>query len=269
MSVNETRELISDVQARISSPFIFTYMWVFVSYNINHILFLFLEPLKISTKLELLVGKWGIWEPFILSLLVITFIPSFNNLAELLKQFWDLKLKQLSIYFKLKQYYSAEEYLSLEDKFQSLENRYRVTRSDLEDAQNKLERYPKSYAETDNLNTNKSFNSDDNYNKPSNQDKPSYKNLLGSYILPDEERLIINTMANSKDAKLMYINTKSGIEYSVDGMNIFTGVNSTFGKVKAKNAFENLIAKGLIKAESESVYSLTTKGFEVVDSLKG
>ena len=43
------------------------------------------------------------------------------------------------MFFKLKQYYTAEEYLDLENKFQQLENRFRATRSDFEDAQKKLE----------------------------------------------------------------------------------------------------------------------------------
>jgi len=272
MSINETKEIVDDIKRRLSSPFLFTYMWVLLSFNINHVLFLFLEPLKISTKLELLSNKWIFLEPIVVSILVIIFVPSLNNLAELFKQFWDLKLKKLSLFFKLKQYYTAEEYLDLENKFQQLENRFRATRSDFEDAQKKLEgNSTKSVgvlAERPVVENDQPSNVnpiDSSIVKP--EKKLNVKELMEKNNISNDEELILNKMAESSDAKLMYVNTKSGSIYSVDGKNIFSGIDSAFGVMKVKTAFENLISKGYIKPESDSIYTLTTKGFEMVDNL--
>lgn len=272
MSVNETKEIVDDIKLRLSSPFLFTYMWVLLSFNINHVLFLFLEPLKISTKLDLLSSKWVFLDPVVVSILVIIFVPPLNNLAELFKQFWDLKLKQVSLYFKLKQYYTAKEYQDLENKYQQLENRYRATRSDFEDAQKQLEgsstkstgilaeRPLVESSQPSNISTN-----DIPIAKP--EKELNIKELMERTSFSNDEELIINKMAESSDAKLMYVNSKSGSTYSVDGKNIFSGIDSPLGVLKVKSAFENLISKGYIKPESDSIYALTTKGFEMVDKL--
>lgn len=254
MSITDARDLANDIKLRLSSPVIFTYMWVFLSYNIDHILYLFFEPLKISTKLELLSNGWSVFNPLWLSALVIVFVPSLNNIAELVKLFWDLILKKLSIYFKLKQFYTVEEYSELEDKHQRLENRYRAIYSDYDDIQKRLDN-----GEKDGLLAELPKN---------NSSESQMTNALRGNILSDEEQFFISKISESLSGKVTGKKNREvigGTEYLVDGNDVFYGIDSVTRRRNAKTAFESLIVKGYLKHESEDLYALTTKGFEYMD----
>lgn len=85
--------LLDIFKERLSSPFMFTYFWVFCFWNWHAIAWLVMEPLTISLKLQQFSSKyeWG-WEwPLAVSLGMVIVLPWANAFVEVLKRFAENK----------------------------------------------------------------------------------------------------------------------------------------------------------------------------------
>lgn len=253
MSLLESNEFIDDIKKKLASPFLFTYAWVFASCNIDNMLFLFYEPLLMSTKIAKLSSQWKLLDPLLLTFLVIIFMPMLNNIAEIIKQSWDQLSKTVINKLNISKFYSKEEYQSLESNFQQLENRYRAIRKDLEELQYKQETLDTS-ADIEKLDIQE-------------DEQPSVNIVNQMNSLTPAERTIIERLGETTDGKLTCTKSSSEIIILINGVNILEGISSVKNMNSFRSAFESLIVSGYISSESDVIYRFTTKGYDLYDSM--
>lgn len=134
-----------NLKEKISNPFLFTYFWVFCSFNYQNILILFYEPLKMSTKMARLSGAWEVAMPIWITIGIILLSPIPNNLIEYYRQVWERILAWCLNATKLKEMVSLEKYDLLKNQLIELKSQYNISINRVEEANNKLNNYKEQF----------------------------------------------------------------------------------------------------------------------------
>lgn len=74
--------IFENLKEKLANPILFTYFWVFCSWNVKNIFYLLYMPLKIDQKFLYLEGKWWVIAPIIMTIVVVFIFPWLNNFVE-------------------------------------------------------------------------------------------------------------------------------------------------------------------------------------------
>ena len=85
-------DIFESIKEKISNPVMFTYFWIFCTFNLKQLLILFNEPKLFSIKLAFLYEWQTFFYPALLTLLALLLLPWINNFAEI----WKLKANKRS-----------------------------------------------------------------------------------------------------------------------------------------------------------------------------
>jgi hypothetical protein len=178
--INDAQNTIfENMKKRLTNPFLFTYFWVFVSWNINKILVLMYEPMKMSDKLKMYEGQWSIALPFLFAFFMVTLFSYLDVFVDFVKRNADSFNKKVLVKFDFEKIVITSEYEEIVKHRNSL-------RKELAETQDMLIKYKAQVQEENPINIRKNEIKNDESDNPTVLIKPSNEKLLNPF-LPVEE----------------------------------------------------------------------------------
>lgn len=271
MIENTQSTLFDNLKQRLTNPFLFTYFWLFCTYNYKLFLYLWMEPLKMSEKLIYVEHRWDLVHPLFFALIAIVFFSFMDVVVDYIKESAERVKRLLFNKFGISKFYTMEEY-------DALTKRYRALRKDFEDIDS---RYDQSKFGID-------IPSKEIENNTNNSDSSSIINQNDSGVKqvklkfgPVIEKLQLNIPENSLGLIRFAESAKDGVVFmkkdskrllKVDSVEDSIVIENSAGKhyLTNNNVSELLTVltlQGYFVHEKNS-YALTTKGYDLYDQVK-
>lgn len=150
MEIGDTG-ISENLKQKMTNPFMFTFFWVFCSWNIKNILYVLYMPLKIDQSFKNLEGEWWLWSPLFVSLILVVTLPWLNNLIEFVRQKADNVLNSQLHKRKVQEFVPLYAFNAQLEAVRGIASQANTARTDERDARNEIEELNKRVEQTDEL----------------------------------------------------------------------------------------------------------------------
>jgi hypothetical protein len=274
--------IFENLKEKMTNPLIFTYFWVFCSWNIKNIFYLFYMPLKIDQKFIELEGEWWVFMPILMTPMMVFLLPWVNNLVELGRQKAHQWLQDTLHHLGWKPMIDSDTHqkvvndLSTTKQFlyetrvnlNDLREQLRTTNEDIANEHIKLGAEAAEAAEMEAAKKQIENNTQVDI-QASLKSKLKFEPIgiwpsfeVDSFKSIGDKALLLLKEA-SQDASALIFATSTDDGYSIDTNGKSLTLNENVeGIIKWKEVLSELANLGFINPRTQDSYELTTKGFE-------
>ena len=280
MIENTQTTIFENLKQRLTNPFLFTYFWVFSTYNYQLFLYLWMEPLKMSDKLKYVHPKWDVLPPIALALIFIIVLPYIDIIVEYVKEIAERFKRILFNNLKIINYHT-------EDEVNEIQKRYRALRKDYEEIYAKYDKsnhnggYQLNDQESINEQVEGEF-SEANSNPFAHKDdpkseakpKPRATDTFKEFLAKNKIRIsiprnllhLLRLAAKSKNGQIVSINDNNSILIS-DGINRWIDTPDNIHLLLEALVTDRYFSVAKRIDDDTESYSITTKGYDLYDQI--
>lgn len=253
--------VFENLKEKLTNPIIFTYFWVFCTWNHREILVLFFEPKLFSDKMGFMYASGTYGWPVLIGFFALFILPWANNVVEYWKQKAQQSLEETLHNRGWKPMVDQKVYQAKVNELNETQERLNKSR----DIEIELRKELQSLTVEEKASELPILNNDGKRVEL----KVAAETSVDSSVIKAigyEGLLALREGSQDKDGLILGRNTDEGYSLQTNNHNLITTTEAV--KIaKWKSVLDEMTYKDLLKREGELSYKLTYKGFDLAKNI--